>query len=300
MSLILPANSLTGGYEIDNSLRFNSGSNDYLSKTYGTNGDRRLWTFSTWVKRSDAGTAGQFLLGSGDSTPRETSIYFVNNSFQIEYYTGANYYLRTSAVYRDVSAWYHLVAVWDTDNATSSERLRLYVNGERITSFSSEVYPPINLDSFINSTLTPMEIGRYWNNSNYFNGYMSETYFIDGQALSPTDFGEFDQDTGIWIPKKYTGTYGTNGFYLDFENSGSLGADQSGNGNNFTVNNLTSIDQVTDSPTNNFATMNPLASQAGSTAGPSGVTFSNGNLDVGNITSETAIGNIGVDTGKWY
>jgi hypothetical protein len=129
---------------------------------------------------------------------------------------------------------------------------------------------------------------------------MSEMHFIDGQALDPTSFGEFDADTGIWKPIAYEGTYGTNGFFLEFKDSSALGDDTSNNSNDFTVNNLTSIDQSTDTPTNNFATMNPLAAQGGSSAGPSGVTFSNGNLEVGSVIGETAIGNLGVDTGKWF
>lgn len=299
MPFVLGANS-AGGYNITNSLRFNRGSSDYLSKTYSSNGNRRLWTFSTWVKKCDNTSTSLFLLSSGDSTPRETTIYFYNNQLQVEYYTSGvnNYYLRTTRLFRDTSAWYHVVVIWDTDNATSSERIRIYVNGERETSFSVSNYPPINLDSYINSSVTPTSIGRYWNNGDYLNGYLSDTFFIDGQSLTPTSFGETDEDTGIWKPKAYTGTYGTNGFYLQFKNSASLGTDSSGNGNNFTVNNLTSVDQSTDTPTNNFATMNPLGN-----AYPAS-TFSEGNLKM--VTSGSSstwsynLATIGVSAGKWY
>jgi hypothetical protein len=129
-----------------------------------------------------------------------------------------------------------------------------------------------------------------------FDGYMAEVHFIDGQALSPTDFGEFDEDSGIWKPIEYTGTYGTNGFYLDFENSGSLGADQSGNGNDFTPTNLASTDQTTDTPTNNFATMNPLILRTASSP-----TFSEGNTKIVRSSGYgVATGTVAMKTGKWY
>jgi hypothetical protein len=174
----------------------------------------------------------------------------------------------------------------------------MYVNGVQETSFSSSTYPSQNFDTEYNKASVAINIGKF--SSSYFDGYMSEFYMIDGQALAPSDFGEFDEDSGIWKPIAYEGTYGTNGFFLEFKDSSALGDDTSNNSNDFTVNNLTSIDQSTDTPTNNFATMNPLAAQGGSSAGPSGVTFSNGNLEVGSVIGETAIGNLGVDTGKWF
>jgi hypothetical protein len=301
MSLILPANSLTGGYEIDNSLRFNDGSSDYLSRTPSSASNRKTWTFSAWVKLANIGIDRAILHSYVDASTR-FSVNFADNDklyFQ-NVVGGTRYLLGTDAVYRDVSAWYHLVVAVDTTQATDTNRLKIYINGtQQSLSVVLTGYPTQNQDTLINST-TEQNIARNPDGPVYYDGYMSEVILIDGQQLDPTSFGEFDEDTGIWKPKAYTGTYGTNGFYLDFENSGSLGADQSGNGNNFTVNNLTSIDQTTDTPTNNFATMNPLAAQGGSSAGPSGVTFSNGNLEVGNIAGETAIGNLGVDTGKWY
>jgi hypothetical protein len=175
-----------------------------------------------------------------------------------EYTTGYNARKVTNQLFRDISAWYHIVCVWDTSNATSTDRQRIYVNGERITSFSTNVEPALNEASRFNSTV-PFEVGRSSSGSSgYFSGYMSDINFIDGQALDPTSFGEFDEDSGIWKSIAYTGTYGTNGFFLEFKDSSALGDDTSGNGNDFTVNNLTSIDQTTDTPTNNFATLNPI------------------------------------------
>ena len=298
MSLILPANSLTGGYEIANSLRFNDGSSDYLNRTFSSSPtNRRIFTFSTWVKRGELSDY-QTLIGADVGSGLRDTIRFNNNDvIHIFFNEVASASLITTQVFRDVSAWYHIVMAVDTTQATASNRIKLYVNGEQVTSFSTASYPSQNYDPSMNYGVVH-NIGKDFLYTEYFDGYMSETYFIDGQALSPTDFGEFDQDTGIWKPIKYTGTYGTNGFYLDFENSGSLGADQSGNGNNFTVNNLTSIDQVTDTPTNNFSTMSPLIPQY--TDG-SGVTYSQGNLNINyGGTYGYSFGGFQVSQGKWY
>ena len=203
----------------------------------------------------------------------------------------------SSAVLRDTSAWYHIVVAVDTTQSTASDRVKGWINGQQITSFSTASYPTQNRDTYVNNTNVHY-IGRRFAGI-YFNGYMSEIYLIDGQALTPSSFGETDTETGIWKPKAYTGTYGTNGFELEFKNSASLGTDTSGNGNNWTVNNLTSIDQTTDTPTNNFATWNSLRSTA------SLVSFTEGNLKATALTDantffHTAYSSIGVTKGKWY
>jgi hypothetical protein len=182
---------------------------------------------------------------------------------------------------------------FDNTQATSSNRTKLYVNGSQVTAFNTASYQAQNFDTGINLSGQTNYIGR--EGGNYFSGYMAETYLVDGQQLTPSSFGETDFDTGIWKPKAYTGTYGTNGFYLQFKNSASLGTDSSGNGNTFTVNNLTSIDQTTDTPTNNFCTGNPLDN--------SGCVFTEGNLAVaGNASSDWNISRstFGVSSGKWY
>ena len=295
MSLIIPANSLAvGGYNIDNSLRFNSASSDYLSRTYGTPTNNLKYTKSFWIKRSGlTDIAKGFIFNN--STNSNTDYFYFNASDQIVVGQSTST-PNTTAVFKDISAWYHCVMVFDSANATADDRLILYVNGIRQTLSST-----ISQNSTGgNQSGVTYEIGHQGTQSRYLDGYLAEIYMIDGQALTPTDFGEFDQDTGIWKPIKYTGTYGNNGFYLDFENSGSLGADQSGNGNNWTVNNLTSIDQVTDTPTNNFATMNPLVKAYPN--GTTSYTFSEGNL---NLTSGVA-GYSGYSSfaipkqGKWY
>jgi hypothetical protein len=169
---------------------------------------------------------------------------------------GTTYYLNTNRLFRDVSAWYHILVAYDSTQATASNRVKFYVNGTQETSFETSNYPAQDVDSELNKANA---IRLYsWNGSEYFNGYIAENVFCDGQALAPSDFGEFDEDSGIWKPIAYEGTYGTNGYFLEFKDSSALGDDTSGNTNDWTVNNLTSIDQTTDTPTNNFATLNPL------------------------------------------
>jgi hypothetical protein len=297
---ILGGNSAVATYSIDNSLRFNSGDNAHLSKTPSAS-NRDLYTISLWAKRSNLNTgARQVLFGVGN--PATTSqvgfeIRFDNNvgdgKLRIgDYVSGVTDYvfLVTDAIFRDVSAWYHILYVYDSSQATNTDRTKLYVNGNQITNFSSSTYPNQNQDSAVGSN-TKHLVGMLDGNAHPYNGYLAEINYIDGQALSPTDFGEFDEDSGIWKPIRYSGSYGTNGFYLDFENSGSLGADQSGNGNDFTPTNLASTDQTTDTPTNNFATLNPLSD--------SGATLSEGNTQgVGSPSSATST--IAPTSGKWY
>jgi len=301
MPLILPSNSISaGGYEVDNSLRFDDGSSDSLTRTQGTPTNADICTFSVWFK-----------LGA-DVTSNDISIFqeYVdvfnffgiskkdNGRLQVFQFDGGSFNINVqpSRLFRDHSAWYHVVVAYDSSQSTASDRVKIYVNGIQETSFSASTYPAQNLDNRFNSSGKSIKIGTQ-NSNQYWDGYMAETVFIDGTALDPTSFGEFDEDTGIWKPIDVSGlTFGTNGFYLDFENSGSLGADVSGNGNNFTVNNLTSIDQTTDTPTNNFATLNRLNFPTSNAP-----TFSDGNL-----TTTTGAGNfggtstLGASQGKYY
>ena len=303
--VILPTNSASGGYDITNSLRFNAGSSDYLNRTPAGAGSLTNWTWSGWIKRSTIGAEQSIFFGDSSTTnyggilfQSSDTLDFVNRPSG-----GVNARLLTTQVFRDVSAWYHIVVVWNTSSATSGDRLILYVNGVRVTSFSTETYPSQNTSSVLNTAIAH-EVGAYIqaNGGSFgagFRGYMSDVFFIDGQALTPSSFGETDSDTGIWKPKAFSGTYGTNGFYLQFKNSASLGTDSSGNGNTFTVNNLTSVDQSTDTPTNNFCTMNPLDFGDNAT---SYATFSEGNLKaLGNTSAwRGSHGTMGVSIGKWY
>jgi len=293
-----------GGYEVDNSLRFDDGSSDNLSITPASNGNDRTGTFSWWFKRGDTGATkyfyGQTISGSGVGV----GILLSSDKIYIFQYDGtspfnpANYDfgLTSQAVFRDHSAWYHAVLSIDTDNSTQADRIKLYVNGvsQTLESAGSQGFPAQNLDTAFFQSATA-RIGSDASGGNNFDGYIAEFVGIDGTALDPTSFGEFDSATGIWKPIDVSSlTFGTNGFYLDFENSGSLGADVSGNGNNFTVNNLTSIDQTTDTCTNNFCTLNPLIT-------PATMTFTNGNLGLSGYTAFTsAYGTFGLSSGKWY
>jgi hypothetical protein len=298
MPLILGANSVTGGYEVDNSLRFNSGSSDNLSRTPSSATNRKTWTWSAWVKPSNTATDQGLWYAEPDATGY-TAIRFASNKIRvltvISGSTANGFDKETTRLFRDPSAWYHFVVAYDSTQATANDRVKIYVNGVLETAFDTNGFGGgQNLDSYINATLVH-QIGAE-DNVSYYNGYMSEINFIDGQQLTPSDFGEFDEDSGIWKPIAYTGTYGTNGFYLEFKDSSALGDDTSGNGNDFTVNNLTSIDQTTDTPTNNFCTMNPLDNFFADS------TFTQGNTQVEQPAAKECFntGTFGVSTGKWY
>ena len=294
MPLILPSNSISAvGYEVDNSLRFDDGFSDRLIKTFSTSGNQRTVTFSTWFKISALGTIRHLFSNSGADSINLAS----NDTLEIQLGGSAEGYLYLNRVFRDPSAWYHIVFNMDTTQSTASNRLKVYINGIQETSFSSTSYPTQNLQTGFSENVQHSIGSRSANNDRFFDGYMTETVFIDGQQLDPTSFGEFDEATGIWKPIDVSElTFGTNGFYLDFENSGSLGADVSGNGNNWTVNNLTSIDQTTDTPTNNYSTLNPLDNYYAQ------ATFSNGNLTMVTPVTEYAYvrSTMGVSSGKWY
>ena len=278
----------------NNSCRFDDGSSDYLTRTPSSQGDLQKSTFSAWIKRGALGSGKQlFVTGDPDTAGTLFQIYFTgNDSLHIETSSPS---LVTNRKFRDVSAWYHIVVAVDTTQSTESNRVRIYVNGVEETSFATEQYPTQNANLNFNKTvahyigtLKPPTYGEY------FDGYMAEVCWIDGQQLTPTSFGA-TYPSGIWGPKAYAGTYGTNGFKLNFSDSSALGDDTSGNGNDFTANNLTSIDQTTDTPSNNFATLNSLSSRSGNG------TFSEGNTKfVGTMDGDWTVGTMAATAGKWY
>ena len=290
---ILPANTLSSGYDVDNSLRFDDGSSDYLNLTCG-GGSRQTWTLSMWVKRGTLGTE-QCLFSTYVHANDEFKINFYDtDKVGMRFYNGSEFQLEPNRLFRDASAWYHLVFVADNTNSTEANRFRIYVNGVRETSFAAEDQPSVNLQMSINDS-NVQQIGRY-RTSAYFDGYMAEVRFIDNQALTAASFGEFDEDSGIWKPKDVSDlTSGTNGFYLDFEDSSALGNDAVGS-NNFTSNNLTAVDQSTDTCTNNFATLNPINNFYAE------ATLSNGNLDITTDNSNECFNTstLGASSGKWY
>ena len=301
MPLILGTNSIKDtGYEVANSCRFNDDSDDHLDRTPSSSGNRRTWTWSCWFKRASFTSNSRVFVAYSDNSNRvEIGIHNETvNCFRVELLSSSsNSELQTNAVFRDPSAWFHAVVAVDTTQGTDSNRVKLYINGTQVTSFQAESYPTQNTEYVINHTVEH-NIGKSINFARPYDGYMCEVVLIDGQQLDPTSFGEFDEDSPtIWKPIDVSGlTFGTNGFYLDFENSSALGNDVSGNDNDFTVNNLTAADQTTDTCTNNFATLNPLGF-AGTIP-----TFSQGNLNVvvDNTASLWSVPTIGVSSGKWY
>ena len=301
MSIIIPANSAVGGgFDVANSIRFDDSSSSYLQKS-ASGGNRRTFTFSTWVKRSTlgGGSSGYNTFFSSDqATANSFRLTFSSNGsddkIMTYFYTGSQQMqLITNRLFRDTSAWYHIVVAVDTTQGTASNRTKLYVNGVQETSFSTETYPSQNLEMSVNQSGAPNRVGA--GTSLYFDGYMAETVLLDGTAASPTSFGEFDEDSGIWKPISVSGlTFGTNGFHLNYETAAELGTDANG-GTTLSETNLTALDQSTDTCTNNFATLNFVAKG-------SGTTFADGNLKATTTISNynTSIGSIGLTQGKWY
>jgi hypothetical protein len=297
--------SISTGYDIDNSLKFEADNTESLTKAAATGGDRTKATLSLWCKRTELTNSEQVILFlTGVNGNKYTSLgWGTGDEINFHYYNSGTYPYNflTDRVFRDMSAWYHIVVAVDTTQSTGSDRVKFYVNGVQETSFSTEDYPDQNIDTpFNNDSATyPMEIGNdtvFSMGGEALSGYLADYYLIDGQQLAPTEFGEFDEDSGIWIPKAYTGTFGSNGFYLDFADASDLGDDESGNGNDFTEVNITSADQATDTPTNNFATLNPLW------VWTYGMGISDGATKVANIVTAWggAKSSIGVTNGKWY
>ena len=284
-----------------NSCRFDDGSDDYLSKTFGSSGNRKTWSFSTWVKRTRLANGNMNIIGTDYTSLAEAYLIFrPGERLMYQQYesggAGNLYTLETNMTFKDTSAFYHILLVWDTTQSTSSDRIKMYINGSQITSFNSSTYPTQNLDGVWNSNRVHY-VGDDAIDGTNFDGYLAETIFVDGQALTPTSFGATNPVTNIWEPIAYTGTYGTNGFKLDYSDSSNLGDDTSGNGNDFAVNNLTSIDQSTDTPSNNFAIGNILDNGADKSP-----VFSNGNISysVGSAVWRFVTSTIGVSSGKWY
>ena len=296
MPLIFPSNTLSGGYTVANSCRFD-GTSAYMGLTLGTPTNNKIYTFSAWVKRSKLGQYGCML--NAGSTTRDC-FRFRGDNDHLHFFTGeaTTGGLETNRVFRDPSAWYHLVCAVDTTQATDTNRVKLYVNGVQETSFTNSDYPAQDYTNVINSAVEN-RIGKASNTyDEYFGGYMAEAVFIDGQQLTPTSFGEYDEDSPtIWKPIDVSElTFGDNGFYLSYSDSADLGADSSGNSNDFTVTNLDATDQATDTPTNNFATWNPLIDFYPTYSS----TLSNGNLSTTRDDNGGSLATIMPSQGKWY
>ena len=230
------------GYEISRSLRFNSADSASLTRTPSSAGSRTTWTFSFWLKRSKLGT-NQNLFGSSDDSQNTTALYITNTDVLVfyEYVSGSTVAQKSvTGLIRDPSAWYNIVTVWDTNNATANDRARIYINGNRVTDFSVNTNPSLGQLSRWNNSSVLHRISDTSGFNYLLDGYLADIHFIDGQALDPTSFGEFDTN-GVWQPKVFGGEYGSNGFHLPFtdnSSASSLGTDDSGNGNDWTVNNI--------------------------------------------------------------
>ena len=314
--LLLATAAGAGGYEIERSLRFNSSDSAYLSRTPASAGNRKTWTWAGWVKRSAISRTGaNSLFGRFTDGDNHTVLRFDNtDKLDIRFTTSQTVYqLDSDAVFRDASAWYHIVVACDTTQGTAADRVKAYANGSQLT--LSGTPWPFNGDTFINIT-GQHEIGNLVGVSTaYLDGYLADVHFIDSQALDPSSFGEFD-DNGVWQPIAYAGSYGTNGFRLDFSDNSAatattLGKDRAGS-NNWTPNNLSVTagagnDSLVDTPTSygtdtgaggsvrgNYCTLNPLDN--------GGITLANGNLDGSRTTASwvTARGAIGISSDKWY
>jgi len=308
--LVGGANSASGGYEISNSCRFNDGDSAQLSKAFGANAaSRKKFTISFWTKRGELGSDNAVFGAKTDSNTWSRLHFDSSDRIRLQNVASGstNLEFEASPKLRDPSAWYHIVFALDTSQGAIGDGVKLYINGTRITDTSSSSYTQDAEFEFVKNGITTY-IGHDSENSSYFDGHISEFFYVDNQQLAPTAFGETDEDTGIWIPIDAKGdlTFGTNGFYLEFQQTGTgtaststIGADTSGNTNHLTSTNLAALDITVDTPTNNFATLNPLNLRLGK-----GITFSEGNTQIQTGTTGGTVGGFstiaGLKSGKWY
>ena len=312
MPLILGTNSIKDtGYDVANSCRFNNPDDALMHRAVTTPTDVSKMTFSCWVKRSGLAIGEAQVILSCD-TPAST--HYAKLSFEdddtlrfiLQNSSGSyDYNLITSAKFRDPSAWMNIVVLYNSDDSTSGDRVKIFVNGTRVTAFGTAAYPSSAQDNgFLESSQT-INVGGMYNSAaveQHCDLYLAEVVFLDGVTKAATDFGEFDEDSPtIWKPKDVSGLSGekgNNGFYLDFEDSANLGNDAF-SGTDFTEVNLAATDQSTDTCTNNFATLNPLVNNAGQM-----MALTNGNLTGESTTSsaawKTAVSTIGLTKGKWF
>jgi len=299
---ILPANSVTGGFEVANSAMFD-GTSAYMHKTPDSGpSSADLFTISVWVKRCAIGSSNRQVIFDAREDAENFDRISINSD--VLEWKGIRsdsqaFNLTTSRVFRDPSAWYHLHFIWDSADGTANNRMRIYVNGVQETSFGTRANPSSGLNAIIGANGEVNSVGSGARSGDFWDGYMAEFVYLDGQELTPDgNTGEFEEDSGIWKPKNVSGlTFGTNGFYLDFQASGNLGNDANG-GTDLTEVGFAAADQSTDTCTNNFATWNPLRKHLAFTA-----TFTEGNTTVEHgqaDQNQTAFSTMAVSTGKWY
>jgi len=302
LALVYPANTLSSGFSVDNSCRFNGDA--YVHRTFGSAGNVDRWTFSAWFKIASSSGNICLFAAAADSNNYGSIVIKTDGSIEWQHYASASAIgiLHTNRKLRDHSAWYNLICVYDSANGTAGDRMKMYINGTEETSFATDTNPSSGQDSpFNKDDIHSIGAQDYAGGSfqNYWNGYLAEVVFLDGTAASATDFGEFDEDSPtIWKPIDVSGlTFGTNGFYLDFEDSSNLGNDANG-GTDYTEVSLAAADQSVDTPTNNACTLNSLA-----VATSGATTFSEGNNKIVYAASSgwrPAFGTFPVSEGKWY
>jgi len=294
--------SVSTGYDIENSVILEAAASEHFYKTNSSAGNRRTFTFSFWTKRTSLSGVKQYIVECGNSDADD-------DRFTIRFGTGDTLDIQTSATYlitnrkfRDLSAWYHIVLKVDTTEGSAANRMKLYVNGVEETSFATDNRANINenFDFAVNNTEVHL-IGdsRIEGEGSYdYSGYISDFVILDGTASAPTAFGEVDEDSGIWKPIDVSGlTFGTNGCFLEFKNAGGMGVNTAGTGN-FSVSNVNQGDQATDTPTNNFCTLNPLVNFKYTTNGIFQGSTQYGDNTGGGVGG--AFGTFGVTSGKWY
>jgi hypothetical protein len=304
MPFILGANEIKDtGYDVGNSCRFDDGSSAKLTQTFGTPTTANKFTLSFWIKRSS------FQIGTNTQNILNTETGNLEEMIRFEEQDRLHIFLQNSAgaatasvkpsyQFRDPAAWYHIVIGVDTTQSTDTNRFKFWVNGSRLTAFTTTTYVSQNYTLRLN-TAVEHEFGVRKGGA-FLDAYIAELVYIDGQQLDADQFGEYDEDSPqIWKPIKVSGlTFGNNGFYCDFADSGDLGDDESGNSNDWTESGLAATDQSTDTCTNNFATWNPLFRKGTTTPA-----FAEGNLkstfDDGGA-NEFALTTFGVSAGKWY
>jgi hypothetical protein len=297
--------SISTGFDIDNSCKFEDDNDEYLYRTNASGTNTKTWTVSWWFKQTEVpSTRSSYVEHWQGGVYGEATRAGVDSSDRLwidvgggDGNTGTRFRSLSTAKLRDTSAWYHVVIACDSTQSTEADRLKVWLNGVEVTTWDQHQIPTLNFASALAGFggIT-MKWGSYDATYNGYSGYLAECHYLDGVTKVQTDFGEFDEDSGIWKPKEYTGTYGTNGTYLDFADAADLGDDASGNSNDYTENNITAADQAVDTPTNNFCTFNPLVRVNNNP------TISEGGTKVtgGGGTWNQAFGTLGAKRGKWY
>lgn len=287
-------------YTINKSIRFNDDDSAYLTRTPSSDGDRQTMTFSWWMKRSNIDISDCRIFTAKDSNDDQINFADTGDKNRLDVFfdgtSGGR--LTTEQAFNDVAAWYHCVVAIDTTQSTAGDRVKIYVNGNRVTDFSTETQPSLNknLNGFNNNDAHAIGARAWSGAAGFYDGYLAEIVFIDGQQLDASSFGETNSDTGQWVPIDVSGlTFGSNGYYLKGQDSSALGDDTSGNGNDFTSSGLAAADQMSDSPTDNFCTLSPIDKYSPD------VVLSDGNLIATSGSGwHHGRGTFFAPSGKWY